>query len=71
MFSLPPHLTHLTQPLDKGTLGHLRFIGERNAGCTTALILVALSQDISSQGFQFAEVHSFEYSIVLPAVYRS
>ena len=48
MFSLPPHLTHLTQPLDKCTLSHLRVIGERNAGCTTVLLWVALSQDISS-----------------------
>ena len=42
-----PHTTHLTQHLDNGTLGHLRLIGERSAGCMTALILVALSQDIS------------------------
>ena len=48
MFSLPPHTTHLMQHLDKGTLGYLKLIGDRNAGCTTVLIWVELSQDISS-----------------------
>ena len=40
MFSLSPHMIHLTQPLDKDTLGHLGLTGERNAGCATVLILV-------------------------------